>query len=78
MRIYVCVYVCQSFGSKSTELMSSAVIALCHFAKVGRGEAMGAEGHIRVGVRLALIASCNKWRGKHGEIITTHTVSVNR
>lgn len=58
--------------------MSPAARALCHCARVGRGEAMGAEGHIRVRVRLTLIALCSKWRGQHGEIITTQTVSVNR
>lgn len=55
--------------------MSSAATTLCHFAQVGRGEA---TGHIRVRVRLTLIALCNKWRGQCREIITTHTASVNR
>lgn len=44
----------------------------------GTGEALGAEGHVRVRVRLALIASRNKWRGQRREVITAHTVSVNR
>lgn len=54
--------------------MSSAVTALCHFAKVGRGEATGAEGQIQT----HLIASCDKWRGRCVEIISTRTVGVNR
>lgn len=74
----MCVSFCQSFRCRSAEMMSSAATALCHFAQAGRREATGAEGHVRVGVRLALIASCDKWRGQCGEIITAHTVSVNR
>lgn len=55
--------------------MSSAATTLCHSAQVGTG---GATGHVRVRVRLTLIALCNKWRGQCREIIMTHTVSVNR
>lgn len=62
-----CACTCQSVSrpaAGSAGLMSPAATALCHFAQVGRGEATGAEGHIRVRVRLTLIALCDKLRGQ--------------
>lgn len=61
------------------ELMSTAATAFTVTVPLlAEGKAPYAQGHIRVSVRLTLIALCSKWRGQCGEIITACKVNVNR
>lgn len=71
----MCVSVCLKQRYRADELGRDSTLSLC---QGWQRRSYGCRGSRSSPIQTHLIASCDKWRGQCGGIITTRTVGVNR